>query len=101
MKYYVSQTTVELNAAGRISGYESVLTKPDTLRATQNSLKRLTALGIEHLHLCAHPAGSRRWGKLDRECTKRTKTRAMTVADVAKDLAELDREAQERDNESS
>ncbi len=93
MKYYISRTHVNLDAAGRLSGYETVLTRPDTLRATQTALKRYTALGITDLHLCEHPNGSRRWGRLDREAAKRRKDRPMTVADVAEDLAELDKEA--------
>ena len=95
MQYYVSRTHIGLDAAGRLSGHETVLTKPSTHAAAKNALRRFTALGIDNLHLCAHPPTSRRWGKLDREQTKRTKTRAMTVADVAEDLAELEREAQE------
>ena len=95
MQYYISRTHVSLDTAGRLSGYETVLTKPSTFTATQNAYKRFSALGIDCLHVCEHPANSRRWGRLDREQTKRTKTRAMTVADVAEDLAELDREDQE------
>jgi len=101
MKYYISKTHVEIDGSGRLSGYETVLTKPDTRKATQEALRRYTSLGITHLHMCEHPANSRRWGKLDREATKRTKTRAMTVADVAEDLAELEKEARERDGETS
>ena len=99
MKYYISKTDVSINASGRLSGSERVLTKPDTLRATQNSLRRLSALGIENLHLCEHPPNSRRWGKLDREANKLRKTRKLTMADVAADLAELDAESKERDGE--
>ena len=95
MQYYISRTHVHIDPAGMLSGYETVLTKPSTHAAAQRSIQRFTALGIDNLHLCTHPPNSRRWGKLDREQTKRTKTRAMTVADVAEDLAELDREAQE------
>lgn len=101
MKYYVSKTHVSLDASGRLSGHETVLTKPDTRKATTEALRRYTALGIDNLHLCEHPNGSRRWGRLDRAATKRTKTRAMTVADVAKDLAELEEEARKRDGEAS
>tara|TARA_R110001583_G_scaffold61617_2_gene181882 strand:- start:384 stop:695 length:312 start_codon:yes stop_codon:yes gene_type:complete len=102
MKYYVSQTTVEATPEGRIpfSMYESVITKPDTLAAAKNSLRRYRALGIPHLHLCEHPEGSRRWGMLNRESNKRLKTRKMTVADVAKDLAELEAESKEKENNS-
>ena len=101
MKYYVSKTHVALDASGRLSGRETVLTKPDTLRATQTALKRLSALGIANLHLCEHPPNSRRWGRLDRASTKLRKDRAMTVADVAEDLAELEKEARKRDGEDS
>ena len=92
MKYYVSRTHLSIDAAGKITGYETVLTKPDTHRAASESLRRMRAIGIPDLHLCEHPNGCRRWGRLDRESTKRTKTRAMTVADVAEDLLELERE---------
>ena len=98
MKYYISKTDVEINEAGRLSGSERVLTKPDTLRATKESFRRLTAIGIDNLHICKHPANSRRWGKLQRAQNKLRKTRKMTLADVAKDLAELDAESREKEN---
>ena len=100
MKYYISKTDVSINAAGRLSGSERVLTKPDTLRATKESFRRLTAIGIENLHICKHPANSRRWGKLQRAQNKLRKTRKMTMADVAKDLAELEAESREKENNS-
>ena len=100
MKYYISKTDVEINEAGRLSGSERVLTKPDTLRATKESLRRLSALGIENLHLCEHPPNSRRWGKLQRAQNKLRKTRKMTMADVAKDLEELNAESQEQEDNS-
>ena len=98
MKYYISKTDVEINEVGRLSGSERVLTKPDTLRATKESFRRLTAIGIENLHICKHPANSRRWGKLQRAQNKLRKTRKMTMADVAKDLAELEAESREKEN---
>ncbi len=100
MKYYISKTDVEINKAGRLSGIERPLTKPDTLRATKEALRRYRAIGIENLHICEHPANSRRWGKLQREANKLRKTRKMTLADVAKDLAELEAESREKDNNS-
>jgi len=96
MKFYVSRTHVSLDS-GKPVGYETVLTKPDAAKPTREMLRRMRALGIPDLHMCEHPAGSRRWGKLDREQTKRTKTRAMTMADVAADLAELEKEAAEKE----
>jgi hypothetical protein len=101
MKFYVSRTHIALNDSGKLDGYETVLTKPDDIKPTREMLRRMRALGIPDLHMCRHAAGSRRWGKLDREQTKRTKTRAMTVADIAGDLAELDREAAEREENNS
>ena len=50
--------------------------------------------------MCEHPANSRRWGKLDREANKLRKTRKMTLADVAADLAELEAESKAKDGES-
>ena len=99
MKYYVSKTHVSLDAAGRLSGRETVLTRPDTRRAAQESLRRLRALGIDNLHLCMPPPNSRRWGKLDRAASKLRKTRKMTLADVAADLAELDAESTEKESQ--
>jgi hypothetical protein len=83
--------------SGKLTGYETVLTKPDLIQPTRNTLRRLSALGITDLHLCEHPTNSRRWGQLNREQNKRRKTRKMTAADVAADLAELNRESLDKD----
>ncbi len=94
MKYYVSRTHVSLDASGRISGYETVLTRPDKLKATTEALRRYKAIGITSIHICEHPKNSRRYGKLDREAGKRRgKARKLTLADVAADLAELEKES--------
>jgi len=90
LKYYVSRTHVSLDADGRISGYETVLTRPAPIKATLEALRRYKAIGITSIHLCEHPANSRRYGKLDRGAVKRRgKARKLTVADVAPALAEL------------
>jgi hypothetical protein len=90
LKYYISRTHLALDADGRISGYETVLTRPDTIKATQEALRRYRALGISSLHVCTHPKNGRRYGKLDRGAGKRRgKTRKLTLADVAPALAEL------------
>jgi len=96
LKYYVSRTHMSLDS-GKLTGYETVLTKPDLIQPTRNTLRRLSALGITDLHLCEHPTNSRRWGQLNREQNKRRKTRKMTAADVAADLAELNRESLDKD----
>jgi len=100
MKYYISKTDVEINEAGRLTGSERVLTKPDTLKATKEALRRYTAIGIENLHVSKHPTNSRRWGKLQRAQNKLRKTRKMTLADVAKDLAELEAESKAQEDNS-
>ena len=94
MKYYISKTHIDVDAAGRLSGYETVLTRPSPLKATLEALRRYKAIGITSIHLCEHPANSRRYGKLDREAGRRRgKARKLTLADVAADLAELEKES--------
>ena len=62
MKYYVSKTHIGLDASGRLSGYETVLTRPAPLKATLEALRRYTAIGITSIHLCEHPKNGRRYG---------------------------------------
>ena len=76
MKYYVSRTHMTLDS-GKLTGYETVLTKPDLIQPTRETMRRMSALGITNLYLCEHPANSRRWGQLDRAQTKRTNTRSV------------------------
>lgn len=91
MQYYISRTHIAMDSDGRLSGYETVLTRPDTLKATTEALRRYKAIGITSIHLCAHPKNSRRYGRLDRAAVKRRgKARQLTVADVAPALAELE-----------
>ena len=92
LKYYVSRTHLSLDS-GKLIGYETVLTKPDLIQPTRETMRRMSVFGITILYLCSHPTNSRRLGKLDRSQNKRRKTRKMTAADVAGDLAELDQEA--------
>lgn len=91
MQYYVSKTTVEIKD-GRIEGYEEALTKPDKLRPTKESLRRMKALGIENVHLCEHPKNSRRYGKLVKAAAQRRKVKKMTKADLAKMIEDFDKE---------
>jgi len=93
LKFYISRTHVCIDDNGIPTGHESVLTKPDAIKPTREMLRRMKALGITNVHICEHPVNSRRWGKLDRAGTKRVKTRAMTLADVAGGLEELAAEA--------
>lgn len=98
MQYYVSKTTVEI-VDGRVKGYEEVMTKPDSLRVTRNSLRRLSAIGIENLHLCEHPKNSRRYGKLVKAATQRRKAKKITKADLAKMIEDFDKEFETNEND--
>lgn len=98
MQYYVSKTTVEI-VDGRVTGYEEVMTKPDSLRVTRNSLRRLSAIGIENLHLCEHPKNSRRYGKLVKAATQRRKAKKITKADLAKMIEDFDKEFETNEND--
>jgi len=89
MKYYISQTIVEL-VDGRLTGREVVLTRADARvdkdGARYGNVKmfmhKLTALGIENLHINKYE--KKRYNKLVREQNKRHKERKLTVADLAK-----------------
>ena len=89
MKYYISQTVVEV-IDGRLTGREVVLTRADA-KVDKDSAKlqniklfksKLEALGIENLHVCEYE--KKRYNKLIREQNKRHKNRKLTVADLAK-----------------
>ena len=81
MKYFVSQTHVKYQD-GKISVYETVLTKPDTHKPTKNMLPRMKRIGIPNVHMVKHT--SKRYNKLVRAQNKRRKAaRELTVAEVA------------------
>ena len=91
MKYYISKTCVTLNEEGKVTGYENVLTRPDSYSNAAAQLKRFERMGIENIHLCAHPTNSRRYGKLERAYNKRRKAdRQLTLGEVAEIMAEGD-----------
>ena len=89
MKYYISQTIVEL-VDGRLTGREVVLTRADArvdkdgarYENVKMFMHKLTALGIENLHINAYE--KKRYNRLVREQNKRHKNRKLTVADLAK-----------------
>ena len=88
MKYYISQTIVEL-VDGRLTGREVVLTRADAkvdkdgarLQNVKMFMHKLTALGIPNLHINKYE--KKRYNKLVREQNKLRKTKALTVADIA------------------
>ena len=89
MKYYISQTVVEI-VDGRLTGREVVLTRADArvdkegarLQNVKMFMQKLRALGIQNLHLNEYE--KKRYNKLVREQNKRHKNRKLTVADLAK-----------------
>ncbi len=89
MKYYISQTVVEV-VDGRLTGREVVLTRADArvdkegarLQNVKLFKSKLTALGIENLHINKYD--KKRYNRLVREQNKRHKNRKLTVADLAK-----------------
>ena len=98
MKYYISQTIVEL-IDGRLTGREVVLTRADSrvdpegakLQNVRRFKSRLEALGIVNLHLNKYD--KKRYNKLVREQNKHRKEVKLTVADIA----EMTKQAVEAD----
>jgi len=98
MKYYISQTIVEL-IDGRLTGREVVLTRadarvdPDSARLKNVKLfkHKLQALGIDNLHVNKYD--KKRYNKLVREQNKHRKEVKLTVADIA----EMTKQAVESD----
>ena len=88
MKYYISQTIVEL-IDGRLTGREVVLTRadarvdPDSARLQNVKLFRskLQAMGIPNLHVNKYD--KKHYNKLVREQNKFRKEVKLTVADIA------------------
>ena len=88
MKYYISQTIVEL-VDGRLTGREVVLTRADSrvdpegarLQNVRLFKSKLEAIGIENLHINKYD--KKRYSKLVREQNKYRKEVKLTVADIA------------------
>ena len=101
MKYYISQTIVEV-VDGRLTGREVVITragaKVDKDSARLQDIKlfksKLEALGIENLHVNKYD--KKRYNKLVREQNKYRKDKKLTVADLAK----MTEQAQELESEN-
>jgi len=89
MKYYISQTIVEM-VDGRLTGREVVMTRADSrvdkdgarLQNVKLFRSKLAALGIPNLHVNAYE--KKRYNRLIREQNKRHKVKHLTVADLAK-----------------
>ena len=98
MKYYISQTIVEL-IDGRLTGREVVLTRADArvdkdaarLQNVKLFKSKLEAMGIPNLHVNKYD--KKRYNKLVREQNKFRKEVKLTVADIA----EMTKQAVESD----
>ena len=88
MKYYISQTIVEL-VDGRLTGREVVLTRADArvdkdgarYKNVKLFMQKMRAIGIENLHINKYE--KKRYNKLIREQNKRHKETRLTVGDIA------------------
>ncbi len=86
MKYYVGQTHVE-SKNGKIIGYETVLTKPDTENVTRGMVRRMKVIGVPNIYAAKYV--KKRYNKLVRESNKRRKAaRQLTIAEVAEIMAD-------------
>ena len=101
MKYYISQTIVEV-IDGRLTGREVVITRADAkvdkdsarLQDIKLFKSKLEALGIENLHVNKYD--KKRYNKLVRDQNKYRKDKKLTVADLAK----MTEQAQELESEN-
>ena len=93
-KYYISQTIVEV-VDGRLTCREVVITRADAkvdkdsarLQNIKLFKSKLTALGIENLHVCEYD--KKRYNKLVRAQNKRHKAaRQLTLGEVAKIMSD-------------
>ncbi len=86
--YYVTKTELKI-VDGKLTGTETILTKPREEAAAREGPRRFRALGVENVHVVKHVA--KRFKKLMREQNKRRKENPLTVADIA----EMTKQAQD------
>jgi len=97
MKYYISQTIVEM-VDGRLTGREVVLTRADAkvdkdgarYKKVKVFAQKMRALGIENIHVNKYE--KKRYNKLIREQNKHRKTKALTVGDIAEMVEQAETE---------
>tara|TARA_Y100000310_G_C20204630_1_gene588499 strand:+ start:288 stop:539 length:252 start_codon:yes stop_codon:yes gene_type:complete len=79
-------------ADGKIQATETVLTRADTEKATREMHRRMVAIGVPDVHVCA--PNPKRFKRLMREQNARRKAdRALTVGEVAEIVEELNKDA--------
>jgi hypothetical protein len=79
-KYYVTRIDLKI-VDGKLTGTETILTKPSDEKAAHEGARRFRGLGTQNVHVVKHVA--KRFKKLMREQNKRRKANPLTVADIA------------------
>jgi hypothetical protein len=79
-KYYITRTDLKM-VNGKLTGTETILTKPSDKATATEGKRRFTALGIKNVHVIKYT--QKRFNKLMREQNKRRKENPLTVADIA------------------
>ncbi len=89
MKYYVTRTDLKI-VDGKLTGTETILTKPSSEDAAHEGARRFRALGTENVHVVKHAA--KRFKKLMREQNKRRKENPLTLTDIAQMSEQAEKE---------
>ena len=89
MKYYVTRTDIQI-VDGKLTGTETILTKPSDQKAAHEGARRFRALGAENIHVVKHTP--KRYKQLMREQNKRRKENPLTVRDIAQMTEQADQE---------
>jgi len=88
-KYYVTRTDLKI-VDGKLTGTETILTKPSSEDAAHEGARRFRALGTENVHVVKHAA--KRFKKLMREQNKRRKENPLTLTDIAQMSEQAEKE---------
>jgi len=95
-KYYVSRTDLAI-VDGKLTGTETILTRPSDEKAAHEGARRFRGLGAENIHVCKHVA--KRYNKLLREQNKRRKENPLTVGDIAQMTEQAEKELNTQNQE--
>jgi hypothetical protein len=89
MKYYILKTTIALTD-GKATAIETILTRPDLIKATNEALRRYDAIGIENVSVCKHNAKQYK-ARMAAQNKRRLAARKLTVAEVAEIIEEVEK----------
>ena len=88
-KYNVTRTDLKI-VDGKLTGTETILTKPSDEKAAREGARRFRGLGTQNVHVVKHVA--KRFKKLMREQNKRRRENPLTVADLAQMTEQAEKE---------